>query len=575
MIKDNFIVIKNYFRIVKGNRFGFFKLFLTSVCGHSISLAIPIIIANIVKYITLQNYDMAYIYSFTLALAYLFYNGFLTWNYSVYTKNTKYSCEKIQKEMIKKISTYDDYFQSKISRGELISTINQDVIDLTKCIDRIAEYLINFVSFIILIILVSTISISSALIIFVVCFTYLLLYNECNKKIVKYTRLSRKDLDQVSNTFSQMLTGMNEVKVFNLTDKMLDKYDELKENFDYNYGRRRRPLNARDNGITYLIYFAKVLIYVLCIYLISKGKLTLDLLILLISYYDNSLTICKGIMKNSSAIRMMSISIDRVDSIIHYHPLEIIKFGDEKVPDCVNMIEFQNVDFKYYGKKQNTLHNLNFTIMPNQITALVGHTGSGKSTIGKLLLRLYQNNAGNILINGTNIYDFEKMKYEKLISVVTQKPFIFEMSIMDNFKLIEQDENKIIEVCKNIGIDDFITKLQDGYATLLKEDATNLSGGQKQLLSIARTLLNDSKIIIFDEVTSSLDPKTTLHVIEILKKIKDIKTVILITHKPDVMMIADKLVVLNQGEVVGIGPHNVLIRDNQYYQSLISNSADN
>lgn len=569
MIKDNFVIIKKYFKLVKGNRIGIFKLFFSSVVSHGISLLIPIIIANIIKNITIQNYNDAYICSFMLFLSYLFYNLFLKWNYDVYTQNTKYCCSKIQKDIIMKISTYDDNFQNQVSKGELISTINQDVIDLTKCIDRIAEYIINSISFIWLIIIVFTINSISALIIFIVCFVYLVLYNRCNKKIVKYTGLSRKNMDNISNTFAQIMTGINEVKVFNLTDKMLEKYDELKEQFDYNYTRRRITLNVRDNGITYLIYFAKVLIYILCIYLISKKSLTIDILILLISYYDNSLSICKEIMKNSSAIRLMSVSIDRINSIINYNPVEEISFGDKRIPNKIENIRFNNVSYKYFGKESNALTNISFEINSNEITALIGHTGSGKSTIGKLLLRLYKNNSGSILINNQDIFAFNQNEYKNLISVVNQKPFIFNMSVMDNFKLVQNNEDKIKETCKKIGIDELILNLPNGYETILKEDATDLSGGQKQLISIARTIMCDSKIIIFDEVTSALDPKTTKHIIEILNAIKKDKVVILITHKPDLMKIANNLILLNDGKIVGIGNHKGLIANNNYYQKLL------
>lgn len=569
MIKDNFVIIKKYFKLVKGNRIGIFKLFFSSVVSHGISLLIPIIIANIIKNITIQNYNDAYICSFMLFLSYLFYNLFLKWNYDVYTQNTKYCCSKIQKDIIMKISTYDDNFQNQVSKGELISTINQDVIDLTKCIDRIAEYIINSISFIWLIIIVFTINSISALIIFIVCFVYLVLYNRCNKKIVKYTGLSRKNMDNISNTFAQIMTGINEVKVFNLTDKMLEKYDELKEQFDYNYSRRRIPLNVRDNGITYLIYFAKVLIYILCIYLISKKSLTIDILILLISYYDNSLSICKEIMKNSSAIRLMSVSIDRINSIINYNPVEEISFGDKRIPNKIENIRFNNVSYKYFGKESNALTNISFEINSNEITAFIGHTGSGKSTIGKLLLRLYKNNSGSILINNQDIFAFNQNEYKNLISVVNQKPFIFNMSVMDNFKLVQNNEDKIKETCKKIGIDELILNLPNGYETILKEDATDLSGGQKQLISIARTIMCDSKIIIFDEVTSALDPKTTKHIIEILNAIKKDKVVILITHKPDLMKIANNLILLNDGKIVGIGNHKGLIANNNYYQKLL------
>ena len=274
-------------------------------------------------------------------------------------------------------------------------------------------------------------------------------------------------------------------------------------------------------------------------------------------------------MKNSSDIRLMSVSIDRVNNIINYNPIEKIDFGKEKIPNSIKNIKFDNVSYRYSGKESNVLTNISFEINPNEITAFIGHTGSGKSTIGKLLLRLYKNNSGSILINDQDIFQFDKNDYKNLISVVNQKPFIFNMSVMDNFKLVQNNEDTIKEICKKVGIDELILNLPNGYETILKEDATDLSGGQKQLISIARTIMCDSKIIIFDEVTSALDPETTNHIIEILNTIKKDKVIILITHKPDLMKIANNLILLNDGNIVGIGNHKELIKNNNYYKKLL------
>jgi len=142
------------------------------------------------------------------------------------------------------------------------------------------------------------------------------------------------------------------------------------------------------------------------------------------------------------------------------------------------------------------------------------------------------------------------------------------MSIRENLSLVDSNKERQIEACKRVGIHDFIMSLPKGYNTLLKEDATDISGGQKQLISLARTLLSKSEILLLDEVTASLDPNTAKHVIKVLKDLKKDHTVLIITHKPSLMKIADDLIVIDHGKLVGRGKHKDLIENNEYYKIL-------
>ena len=153
------------------------------------------------------------------------------------------------------------------------------------------------------------------------------------------------------------------------------------------------------------------------------------------------------------------------------------------------------------------------------------------------------------------------------MSIATQKPFIFNMSIKDNLSLVDSNIDNQINACKRVGIHDFIMTLPKGYNTILKEDATDISGGQKQLIALARTLLSKSEILLFDEITSSLDPNTTKHIIKVLKDLKKDHTIVMITHKPQLMKSADDIIVIDKGKVVAQGKHKELI-NNKYYLNL-------
>ena len=181
---------------------------------------------------------------------------------------------------------------------------------------------------------------------------------------------------------------------------------------------------------------------------------------------------------------------------------------------------------------------------------------------------MYKPNSGKILIDGVDIYEYTKDIYKSNVSVVNQKPFIFNMSIRKNLDFVDSNIDNQIEACKRVVIHDFITSLPQGYNTVLRENGSNISGGQKQLISLARTLLSKSEILLFDEITSSLDPDTAFHITNVLKDLKKDHTVLMITHKPDLMKKADRIIVINEGKIVGDGSHKELLENNEHYRFL-------
>ena len=244
----------------------------------------------------------------------------------------------------------------------------------------------------------------------------------------------------------------------------------------------------------------------------------------------------------------------------------MLEFGDNDNDFIRGKIEFKNVSFIY--EKMTVMKNVSFKIKPNSFTAIVGKSGSGKSTIFRLLLRLYKANSGSILLDDESIYDYTKEVYSSNVSIVTQKPFIFDMSIRENLNLVDSNHEHQIEACKRAGIHDYIMSLKDGYNTKLVRDAENISSGQKQLIALARTLLSKSEVLLFDEVTSSLDMNTSKQVMKILKDLKKDHTILMITHKPTLMKMADEIIVISNGKLVGKGTHKDLIENNDYYKVL-------
>ena len=207
------------------------------------------------------------------------------------------------------------------------------------------------------------------------------------------------------------------------------------------------------------------------------------------------------------------------------------------------------------------------------MVAIVGEAGSGNTMMFNLLLRLFEPTKGKILLDNINIYDFSKEVYTSNVSVVNQKPFVFNMSIRRNLDFVDKNIKHQIEACKKAGIHDFIETLPDGYNTILRENGSNVSGGQKQMISIARTILSDAEVLLFDDITTSLDPDTAKLVPKLIDNLKKDHTIIMITKKPELMKTADKIVVLDHGKINDIGTHKQLTQTNEIYQMLQSRKS--
>lgn len=275
------------------------------------------------------------------------------------------------------------------------------------------------------------------------------------------------------------------------------------------------------------------------------------------------------IMNLQPKIQSAIVASKRINEILE---LEVEKMKDNtecKSQSLLGDIVFENIDFRY-GLKELTLNNINLKIREKEKIALVGESGSGKTTIAKMLLNFYKPDKGDITINSYNILDIDKSVLRKKIAYISQKSFFFSGTIYDNLKLANENATyeAITKVCKEAHIDKFIDSLPNKYYTILEENASNLSEGQKQRLSIARALLKNPEIIIMDEATSNLDLLTEKAIIETLNECTSGITTIIIAHRLSTIRKCDKIFVLEKGCIVEEGAHSELINKRGYYQKL-------
>jgi ATP-binding cassette subfamily B protein len=259
---------------------------------------------------------------------------------------------------------------------------------------------------------------------------------------------------------------------------------------------------------------------------------------------------------------------ERVFALIDDDP-KVIQSDSKVLPAIKGEIRFEDVNFRYTDKEQ-VLENFSLTIKPGETLALVGHTGSGKSSIGKLIARFYEFQDGKILIDNTDIRELDLHAYHSKLGIVTQSPFLFDGTVMDNIRYGKRDaaDAEVERAAKMVGNGDWIQALPDGLNTHAGERGNNLSMGQRQLVALARVLLQDPSIFILDEATASVDPLTETLIQEGLDVVLEHRTSIVIAHRLSTIKTADRIIVLREGEIIEEGNHDALLKQGGHYAEL-------
>ena len=564
-MKRYFETVKTLIKIANGKFIFVIQMFI-SCCLYNLSnLLPPIATSGIIAVLTNNNFNGIWYYVILYLIFYVIYFSMLHWNYYTYTVLANYYHLEVQKKLFEHVANNDSIF-NKISKGKIVDTTSDDVRYLVDVMDAASEALMKFAQLIIIFIIFSFYNIFVALMALTINVIYLILMNNNSKKVSTCYEGTRKYEDKVIDTLNQMLLNLKQVKSLNIMPNLNKNLDKTRIKWSQEYKGKRSALTSRYCKMPYIVYIGKILLYIFLAYLVTKGKMTIDKLVLLISYFELTITCSDAMLDYLLNLSNYGIRVKRIKTILDYTSTSNIDFGDITNDYINGTVEFNKV--KYSIKNNLILNNVSFKIYPNEITTIVGHSGSGKTTIVNLLYRLDRIKSGNISIDDENIYNFSKKGYSSVVSGVFQKPFIFEMSIKDNLSLIDSNKYNQIEACKRVGIHDYIMSLPKGYNTIIKDEESLLSEGQKQLIVIARALLSKSEILLFDEVTSNIDPSTTTKVGEILKDLKQDHTIIMITHKPEMMEIADRVIVLDKGKVVAKGLNEDVYNKSDLYKEL-------
>ncbi len=570
MIREYYNFIKDYLKLAELKTKYIVVNILSAFFYKGFSILLPLIASLIIKYLTLNDAKMTYSCLIMFLIVYILYNLSLYINYKIYGFNMNYCYDKMTKKVLNKLVSVDNNFTRYISKGRIMNSINSDIINIGDMNDEISELLMGIIQVIAVLIIVAYYNVYLSLILIVFSIIYIIISNKTDRKINYYHKKVQIQDDKYSNLLAQIASGLQEIKTFNMLPKLLIKLKNIQNRFSKYYGMKRNYYVIRDNDIKVINYVFRYLLYLCLIYLMVIGKADVSVLVLMISYHEYLITYINDFISSTSKIREVNTAVDRINDILDYNSYNV-KVGSLDTKDIYGMIEFKNVSLKI--KNKEILHNINLKIDHNEIVAIVGEAGSGKTMLLNLILRLFEPTSGKILLDNTNILDFSNDTYSSLISIVNQKPFIFNMSIRKNLDFVDKNIEHQIEACKKAGIHDFIETLPDGYNTILRENGSNISGGQKQMISIARTILSKSEVILLDDITTSLDPDTAKLVPRLINELKKDHTIIMVTKKPDLMRKADRIVVLNNGTITTVGTHKQLIEKSEIYRMLQSRKS--
>lgn len=478
--------------------------------------------------------------------------------------------KNVRQRMYNNIQTFAFSNIDKFSTASIVTRLTTDVINLQNSYQMLVRVAIRAPMMLILAFLMATITSPKLSIIFlgVLIFLSIALYFII-KSAYKYVKTIYAQYDNLNRVTQEDLSGIRVVKSY-----VREKFEENKF---YKVSKAIYEKFVKAQIAIALVSPVMVLCVNICVILISwfGSKLILDGsmetgdLITLVTYANQmlfalmmlSIILISLVMSKASAERVIAILDEKAD-IVTNNSKEKLENGD---------IEFKNVDFSYTNdENKKALKNINFNIKSGEMVGIIGATGSSKSTLVSLIPRLYDTMNGNITVGGKDINKYDLKEIRDGVAMVLQKNTLFSGTIKENLKWGNENatEEEIIKACKIANADDFIQTFEEKYETVIDQGGTNVSGGQKQRICIARALLKNPKILILDDSTSAVDTKTDASIRKGLKHTLPDVTKIIISQRISTIQLADKIIVLNEGEIDGIGNHEYLMNNNSIYKEI-------
>lgn len=482
----------------------------------------------------------------------------------------------LRKSISEKINKLPLNYYDKMTNGEVLSRVTNDVDAISQNLNQILSQMITSATTLIgVLIMMLSISVTMTIVSLVVIPLALIMIMLVVKKSQKYFRAQQEYLGHTNGHIEEMYSGHNIMKAFNGEEKAIEEFDKLSDTL-YNTAWKSQFLSGMMMPImTFIGNLGYVIVAIMGGFLAIRNKIQVGDILAFIQYVRSFMQPIAQTAQIANVMQQTAAAAERVFEFLEEE--EVVE--DVKNPISTEgvkgAVEFENVRFGY-NEDKIIINDFSINIKPGQKVAIVGPTGAGKTTIVKLLMRFYELNSGRILIDGHDYRDFTRNELRKIFGMVLQDTWLFNGSIMENIRYgrLDASNEEVIEAAKLAHAHHFIKTLADGYNMEINEEANNISQGQKQLLTIARAILSDPKILILDEATSSVDTRTEVLIQQAMENLMAGRTSFIIAHRLSTIKNADVILVMKDGDIVEQGSHEELLKAKGFYSELYNSQFE-
>ena len=494
----------------------------------------------------------------------------------VMTNVTQKITYKLRNDIAIKINKMPMKYFDKKTNGEVLSIITNDIDTLSMNLNQsITEIITSVCTIIGILVMMFSISWQMTLISLVILPIAGILVTFIVKKSQKYFTRQQDYLGHVNGLVEEVYSGLNIVKVFNTEEKVTKDFEKANEEL-YHSGWKSQFLSGLMHPVmNFISNVGYVAVAVAGGYLAVNGTITVGNIQSFIQYNKQFTQPINQLAQISNMLQAMMAAAERIFEFIEEPEEEVTAKGNIDTSKLKGNVEFKHVKFGY-DPERTIINDFNANVYEGQKIAIVGPTGAGKTTMVKLLMRFYDVTSGEILVDSHNVKDFDRGELRKMFGMVLQDTWLFGGTVKENIKYSKEDatDTEVVEAAKAAHVHHFIKTLPNGYNSMINEESTNISAGQKQLLTIARVILADPKILILDEATSSIDTRTEIQIQSAMDNLMKGRTSFIIAHRLSTIKNADLILVMNHGDIVEQGTHDELLAKNGFYADLYNSQFE-
>ncbi|GAB6109643.1 ABC transporter ATP-binding protein [Fusibacter bizertensis] len=482
----------------------------------------------------------------------------------------------MRKDISEKINRIPLKYFDDTNHGEVLSRITNDVDTVSTTLNQsLSQIITSFTTVVGVLAMMISISGSMTLVALTIIPVSMGLVMLIVKQSQKFFKEQQKQLGHVNGHIEEMFSGHVIIKAFNGEEKSIERFDEFNDNLYKTAWKSQFLSSIMMPMMTIIGNIGYVAVCVLGGSLAAKSAIEVGDIQAFIQYVRNFTQPLTQLANISNVLQQTAAAAERVFEFLDVNEEIVETVNPVDASDVKGVVEFKNVHFGY-NADQTVINDFSVKVEKGQKVAIVGPTGAGKTTMVKLLMRFYDIQSGEILVDGKNIQEYSRFDLRDQFGMVLQDAWLYNASIKDNIRygnLVATDE-QIIEAAKAAHVDSFVHMLPNGYDMLLNEEASNVSQGQKQLITIARAFLSDPKLLILDEATSSVDTRTEVQIQTAMERLMENRTSFIIAHRLSTIRNADLILVMNHGDIVEQGSHLELLAKNGFYADLYNSQFE-